>query len=260
MKDAWKSGNPYEFFMGRWSTLVAHSFVDWLSPSPGCRWLDVGCGSGALSEAIIKHHQPESLTAIDQSEGFVKTTQNRLGKTALCKVGDALALPLDDNSVGFAVSGLVLNFIPEPEKALAEMRRVTVNGGTVAVYVWDYAGTMEFLNTFWDVAIALNPGAANLHEGKRFPESNAQGLGKHFERAGFSKTSSAPIQIDTFFKSFEDYWQPFLGGQGPAPTYVLSLADRDQEALEAKLRNRLPIQNDGSINMIAQAWAMRGQA
>ncbi len=260
MKDAWKSGDPYEFFMGRWSTLVAHSFVDWLSPSPDRKWLDIGCGSGALSEAIIKHHQPAGLTAIDQSEGFVKTTQNRLGKTALCRVGDALALPLTDKSVDFAVSGLVLNFISEPENALAEMRRVTVDGGTVAVYVWDYAGTMEFLNTFWDVAIALNPGASDLHEGKRFPESNAQGLSKHFEQAGFIETSSAPIQIDTRFKDFNDYWRPFLGGQGPAPTYLLSLADRDQETLKAKLRERLPIQKNGSIHMVAQAWAMRGQA
>jgi SAM-dependent methyltransferase len=213
-----------------------------------------------LSEAIIKHYQPASLTAIDQSEGFVNTTQNRLGKTALCKVGDALALPLDDNSVDFAVSGLVLNFIPEPEKALAEMRRVTVDGGTVAVYVWDYAGTMEFLNIFWDVATALNPKAADLHEGKRFPESNAQGLGKHFEQAGFVEISSAPIQIDTRFKDFDDYWRPFLGGQGPAPTYLLSLADRDQKALKAALREHLPIQKEGSIHMVAQAWAMRGQA
>jgi len=260
LKDTWESGNPYEYFMGRWSTRVAHSFVDWLKPAPERKWLDVGCGSGALSDAIINHHQPESLTAIDQSEGFVKMAQNRLGKAALCKVGDAFALPLEDEAVDYSVSGLVLNFIPEPEKALAEMKRVTVNGGTVAVYVWDYAGTMEFLNTFWDVAIELNPDAAGLHEGTRFPDSNAQNLGRQFEQAGLKDMLSELIQVDTVFESFDDYWRPFLGGQGPAPSYVLSLEAHAQEALKNALHKRLPIQRDGSIPLIARAWAMRGRA
>ena len=260
MKDAWDSGDPYEVFMGRWSTRVAHSFVEWLAPATHKRWLDIGCGSGALSEAIIKRYQPENHTAVDQSEAFVKTTRQRLGAAARCIVGDALALPLDENSVDYSVSGLVLNFIAKPEEALAEMRRVTVEGGTVAVYVWDYAGTMEFLNTFWDMAISLDPGAAELHEGRRFPESNAQGLSKIFALAGLSETSNVPIQIDTVFSSFDDYWQPFLGGQGPAPGYVSSLADKQKNALKAALHERIAVQKDGSIPMIARAWAMRGKA
>ena len=150
-KDSWASSDPYEYVMGRWSRLAARSFVDWLSPPPGLKWLDVGCGSGALSDAITSDHEPAELTAIDQCESFVITAQKRLGSLARCKVGNALALPMKDSSVNITVSGLVLNFIPAPEKALAEMRRVTAPGRTVALHVWDYAGKMDFLSYFWDI-------------------------------------------------------------------------------------------------------------
>jgi ubiquinone/menaquinone biosynthesis C-methylase UbiE len=135
MKDAWESGDPYEYFMGRWGSLVARSFAEWLSPPSGLRWLDVGCGSGALSQAVLDCGESAAITAIDQSAGFVEGAQRRLGGRARCQVGSALALPLDDASVDITVSGLMLNFIPEPRKALAEMKRVTTRGDTVAVYI-----------------------------------------------------------------------------------------------------------------------------
>ena len=259
MKDSWQSGDPYEYFMGRWSSLVAASFTDWLSPSNGLKWLDIGCGSGVLSEAVINKHKPARVTAIDQSEGFVNTAQKRLGSHADCRVGDALSLPLEDSSVNATVSGLVLNFIPEPEKALAEMRRVTTTGGTVAVYVWDYAGKMEFLKHFWDAAVELNPKAASLHESTRFPASNTDSLKNLFDCSGFVDTVTAPIEIKTHFRDFDDYWNPFLGGQGPAPTYLLKLEKVEQNKLRNSLYERLPIQVDGSIPMIARAWAAKGQ-
>ncbi len=257
MKDSWLSGDSYEYFMGRWSSLVAESFTDWLSLSPGLEWLDVGCGSGALSEAVIKKHDPEKVTAIDQSAGFVATAQQRLGNRADCRRGNAFELPLEDSSVNVAISGLVLNFLPEPEKALSEMKRVTAPGGSVAVYVWDYAGKMDLLNYFWDTAVELDPRAANQHEGRRFPESNAAGLKDIFERSGFVEIETAPLEINTDFPDFGDFWQPFLGGQGPAPTYVLSLDESDRDKLRHALSERLPIQADGSIPLVARAWAAK---
>lgn len=257
MKESWQSGDPYEYFMGRWSRLVADSFTDWLSPSTGLKWLDIGCGSGALSEVIINSCKPEKVTAIDQSDGFVSTAQKRLGSFADCKVGNALSLPLEDSSVNTTVSGLVLNFIPEPEKVLAEMKRVTAAGGTVAAYVWDYAGKMEFLNHFWDIAVELNPKASNLHEGQRFPEANADGLKEIFKHSGLVEVETAPLDINTDFSDFDDYWKPFLGGQGPAPTYVLSLDKPERDKLRDALLERLPIQADGSIPMLARAWAAK---
>ena len=257
MKDAWLSGDPYEYYMGRWSSLVAESFTDWLSLPPGLEWLDVGCGSGALSEAVINKHKPEKVTAIDQSEGFIETTQKRLGNRAKCRVGNAFDLPLEDSSVNVAISGLVLNFLPEPEKALSEMKRVTTSGGSIAVYVWDYAGKMDLLNTFWDTAVDLNPKTLKLHEGRRFPESDSEGLKAIFKRSGFSEIETAPLEIRTDFRDFDDYWEPFLGGQGPAPTYVLSLDEPERDKLRHALLERLPIQSDGSISMVARAWAAK---
>jgi len=173
MKDSWQSGDSYEYFMGRWSIIVAESFLDWLSPHPGLKWLDVGCGSGAISEIVINNYSPLNLTAIDQSVGFVKIAKKRLGRLADCSVGNALALPLNDSSVHIAISGLVLNFITDPEKVLSEMKRVTVNGGIVAAYIWDYAGKMDFLRHFWDTVIEMDQDSLYLHEANRFQNSTA---------------------------------------------------------------------------------------
>jgi len=258
MQDSWQSGDPYEYYMGRWSKLVAEQFVDWLSPRPGLQWLDVGCGSGALSEAIINRHNPEMVIAIDQSEEFVRTAQHRLGSRAICKMGNALSLPLDDESITISVSGLVLNFLAEPKKALAEMKRVTRKDGTVAVYIWDYAGKMEFLNHFWNVVVELNPGMSHLHEGHRFPDSNAEYLIETFNSAGLSKVEAVPLEIVTNFTNFNDYWKPFLGGQGPAPTYVSKLDDSERNLLKEVLAQRLPVNDDGSIKLSARAWATKG--
>jgi len=259
MEDTWTSGDPYEYFMGRWSRLVARKFVDWLVPSAGLKWLDVGCGSGALSEAVINHYAPAELTAIDQSEAFVNTAQSRLGSMAHCRVGNALALPLEDSSVDVTVSGLVLNFISEPLKALAEMRRVTAAGGTVAVYIWDYPGKMDFLRYFWDAAVELNPKASNLHESTRFPNCTAEVLKSLFEDVGLVDTKTAPLEIETRFRDFDDYWRPFLGGQGPAPTYVSSLTEDARDKLRDLLYKRLLVQADGSISLAARAWAAKGR-
>jgi len=258
MKDSWASGDPYEYYMGRWSSLVARSFINWLSPTSGLKWLDVGCGTGALSEVVLNNHRPAELIALDQSDGFVNTVRKRLGSRAQCRVGSALALPLEDSSVNITISGLVLNFIAEPEKALAEMKRVTAPGGTVAAYVWDYAGKMDFLKHFWDAAVELDPKALNLHEGSRFPISNVEILKELFEKTGFVKAEIIPIEIDTYFRDFSDYWEPFLGGQGPAPTYVMSLDESARNKLRHILFKRLSIQADGSIHMVARTWAARG--
>ena len=258
MKDAWFSRGAYDYFMGRWSSIVARSFVEWLDPDPRSRWLDLGCGTGVLSEVILDEYSPLELTAIDRSEAFVRAAQDRFSTDVNCILGDAVDIPMADNAVEYCVSGLVLNFLPEPEKMILEMQRVTAKGGSVAIYIWDYAGKMDFLNKFWDTAVELDPKATLLHEGKRFPDSKGNIMKTVFEHAGLKQVAATSIDIETNFLDLNDYWQPFLGGQGPAPTYVQSLGKENREVLRNALAQQLPIQPDGSIHMIARAWAVKG--
>jgi len=258
--DLWESTDPYEYFMGRWSRIVAKDFLEWLTPETNKKWLDVGCGSGVLSDLISTGYKPTFLTAIDQSSKFIEAMQRRLKKKMDCRVGDALNLPLGNSSVDITVSGLVLNFIPEQDTALAEMKRVTSPGGIVAAYVWDYSEKMDFLMTFWDTVVKLKPDVSDLHEAHRFPDCSAEGLMRLFERAGFNKIETVAIEIETKFLNFDDYWEPFLGGQGPAPSYLQSLDEEGRCAVKHLLNDSLPVQADGTIHLQARAWAIKGQS
>jgi SAM-dependent methyltransferase len=157
-----------------------------------------------------------------------------------------------------AVSGLVLNFIPQPDRAVTEMTRVTRSGGVVAAYVWDYAGRMQLIRHFFDAAMALDPNAAELDEGRRFPICQPDALSRLFESAGLHNVEVRPIEVSTVFRDFDDYWSPFLGGQGPAPGYVMSLSDERRAALRERIRAGLPFARDGSIPLVARAWSVRG--
>jgi SAM-dependent methyltransferase len=258
--DSWRSGDPYERYVGRWSRRVAPLFLSWLGVPPGRRWLDVGCGTGALSAAVLDTAAPAALTAVDPSEGFLATASARLGPHVTTRQGTAAEIPLNTASVDATVSGLVLNFTPDPVAALAEQSRVTVGGGTVAAYVWDYAGDMQLLRLFWDAAADLDSTAADLDEGTRFPLCQPDRLAAAFREAGLGDVHVVALDIDTRFADFDDLWNPFLGGQGPAPSYVASLDETAGPALRHRLRVRLPTQADGSIALRARAWAVSGVA
>ena len=156
------------------------------------------------------------------------------------------------------VSGLVLNFVPLPERMLAEMARALTPGGMLALYVWDYAGKMQLLRHFWDAAAALDPEAVELDEGRRFPICHPERLAELFRGAGLEKVETRPIDVPTHFRDFDDYWQPFLGGQGPAPGYAQALSEARRAALRERLRAALPAAIDGSIPLVARAWAVCG--
>jgi SAM-dependent methyltransferase len=174
-------------------------------------------------------------------------------------VGDARALPYKSHSFDRVVSGLVLNLVPEPASAMSEMARVVRRDGAVAIYLWDYAGKMEMMRHCWDAAVELNPKARNLDEGIRFPICKPERLRALFQAAGLKDVEVRAIDVPTAFKDFDDYWRPFLGGQGPAPGYVMSLIESERERLRDTLRARLPIGPDGSIHLMARAWAARGR-
>jgi SAM-dependent methyltransferase len=260
--DAWQAGDRYEAYMGRWSRRIAPLFLDWLGAPDGADWLDVGCGTGALSATILARRHPKSLIGIDPSDGFVATARaNVADPRAEFRVGDAQALPLDAASRDVVASALVLNFVPDRAKALAEMRRVARTGGTVGFYVWDYpGGGMELMRAFWDAATALDPAARDLSEGRRFPFCTPDGLTALAKDAGLSRIDCAPIEAATVFRDFDDYWQPFTLGAGPAPGYCASLDPEARQRLRDRLHDSLPRGADGSIPLQARAWAVKAAA
>ncbi len=169
-REVWASGAAYEPYVGRWSRLVAPEFLRWLAIRHGARWVDVGCGTGAVVEAILRQADPSEVVGIDPSAAYVEYAQAHIiDPRARFEVGSASALPLDDAQVDAVVTGLVLNFVPDAVQALAEMVRVTRPGGTVGAYVWDYAGQMQLMRQFWDAAGALDPRARELDEGCASP-------------------------------------------------------------------------------------------
>jgi len=258
-KEVWASGDSYEPYVGRWSRLVAQEFVHWLGLSEGRQWLDVGCGTGALSQIIFDKLNPKKVQGIDRSEGFVEFARNQVNDSRVeFEVGDAQALAVESGVYDAAVSGLVLNFVPRPDQMIAEMMRAVHKGGIVALYVWDYAGKMQLMRHFWNAAAALDPAAHDLDEGRRFPICNPDSLTELFQNTGLSQVEVRPIDISTDFKDFDDYWSPFLGGQAPAPSYAMSLSEERRAQLRERIYNSLPFALDGSIPLVARAWAVRG--
>ena len=259
MADVWASGAAYEPYVGRWSRRVACEFLAWLDVSPQSRWLDVGCGTGALSQTILALASPTQIKGVDRSEGFVQYARQQVNDARVSfEVGDAQSLGEPSAAYDAAVSGLVLNFVPAPERMIAEMMRATRVGGRVAVYVWDYAERMQMMRTFWDAAAALDPTGQSADEGGRFPICKPDPLTALFRSTRLQEVEVRAIDIPTVFTDFDDYWLPFLGGQGPAASYAMSLSEERRAALRDQIRSQLPIQADGSIHLIARAWAARG--
>lgn len=257
--EQWTSGQAYERFMGRWSPRVAAKFISWMDAPRGQDWLDVGCGSGALSRTIFALAAPASVLGIDPSDKFISYARQRLNDARMrFEMGSAEDLPVEPASFDVAVSGLVLNFLTKPAAALAEMKRALREHGLIGAYVWDYAEGMQMLRHFWDAAIASDPGAKEKDEGRRFPLCHPEELARLFEAAGLNQVETSAIEIKMEFENFDDYWQPFFGVQGPAPGYLARLAPAQRAALEQELRRRLPVRTDGSLELGARAWTVKG--
>ena len=256
----WRGAAAYEAYVGRWSRLVAPRFLARLDVPSGSRWLDVGCGTGALTEEVLRSCSPGLVLGLDPSAPFVGRAAAGVPdpRAAFCQ-GSAQALPVRDASVDAVVSGLVLNFVPDRPAALAELRRVARRGGTVAAYVWDYADGMQLIRHFWDAAVECDPAARPLDEGTRFPDCRPGPLEELFAGAGLDDVAVEEVVVPTDFIDFDDYWAPFLGGAGPAPAYVTSLDEARRAALRRTLRARAPVAADGSVRLTARAWAVRGR-
>jgi SAM-dependent methyltransferase len=255
----WGAGaaDAYEQYMGRWSRKIAPLFVDWLAPPQGKRWIDIGCGTGQLSLQIANKCNPNHHIGIDTSEGFL-TQAKKYVPSAEFRVGDAQNIDLPDDIVDYAVSGLVLNFIPDKAKALNEMARIVRPDGTVALYVWDYAGQMQIMRYFFDTARLIDPKSSAYDDGINAPICRPKALSDAFTAAGLSHVETTAIDIPAAFVDFQDYWKPFLGGTGSAPKYCMSLDENTRNQIRDAVRAKLPTGPDGEILLAVRAWAVKG--
>lgn len=255
--DAWSAGQNYEHYMGRWSRRIAAKFVEWLAPPRDAAWLEVGCGTGALTATVLAECAPRSILSTDPSEAFLAHARSTIDEGRVrFEVASTQGLPADDASIDVAASALVLNFVPERPSALAEMQRALKPGGLLSFYVWDYpGGGIGFIDAFWNAAAEVDPQAAALDEGKRFPFCTRDGLAEICHAAGLRSLAIEPIEIETLFPDFEAFWQPFTLGAGPAPGYCASLPEDHRVKLKARLADTLGA--GGPIRLVARAWAVK---
>lgn len=257
--DRWAVGSTYEDFMGRWSRDLAPQFLSWLRIPGGDHWLDVGCGTGALTNAICAHAEPASVVGCDPVEPFIKYARQHLqDPRASFVVAGVGSLPRQATGYGSITSQLALNFFPNPKAAIDEMRSLAASGGTVSACVWDYAGRMDFLRLFWDAAASADPRVQQRDEGVRFPMCRPEALVRLFYQGGLSDVRCEALEISMKFADFDDYWDSFLGGTGPAPSYVSSLNADARALLARELEQALPQGPSETIALIARAWAVRG--
>jgi trans-aconitate methyltransferase len=239
---------------------VAAEFVPWLGVPAGATWVDVGCGTGELTAAIVRAATPNRVISLDPSEGYLDYARASITDP---RVDFRKGTDQDVRSLGLAadavVSGLVLNFVPNAVGALRAAAEVTATRGLLGAYVWDYADQMAMLRHFWNAAIEEDPTANSKDEGVRFPLCVAGGLKSAFEAAGLSSVDEQAIEVTDRFASFDEYWVPFLSGEAPAPGYLATLTSARQAKVKELVRARLPIAADGSITLACRAWAARGR-
>jgi SAM-dependent methyltransferase len=252
-----KPAAAYDGFVGRYSHSLALALVEQVRPEPGWRALDVGCGPGGLSAVLADLLGAGNVAAADPSEQFARACAERV-PGADVRTASAEELPYPDDAFDATLSQLVVNFIPNAQAGLAEMRRVTRTGGTIAGSVWDYAGEMTMLRAFWDAAVEVDPaGATPLDEGTRMPFCDPDALAGLWTAAGLHDVATGAIVARAAYDDFEDLWTPFTTGVGPAGAYCASLPEAEREELRATYHLRLG-SPDGAFELSARAWMVRG--
>jgi SAM-dependent methyltransferase len=254
------NAEAYERFMGRWSRLIAARLVDFSNIPDEGQVLDIGSGTGVLSFVISQRKANARVIGIDPSKEYVAyaTSINRLPDRNNFEIGDAQHLRFPNVTFESSLSLLVFNFIPDPLKALEEARRVTKPEGFIAAAVWDYGAGMRMLRIFWDAAASLDDRAAKLDEAHmRLCRSGE--LAYLWKKVGLKSIHEQPLDIEMRFDSFEDYWRPFLLGQGPAGAYAASLDSAALQRLQGELKRRLSLSEEHvSFVLPARAWAVCG--
>ena len=249
-------GAAYERYMGRWSQLAGDRFLEWVNPGPGLRWLDVGCGNGAFTEMLVERCAPLSVQGVDPSEGQLAYARTRpASRLAQFRQGDAMALPFPDDTFDAAVMPLVIFFVPDPAKGVAEMARVVGKGGIVTAYGWDMFGGgfpydglhVEMRGMGVAVPVPPSPGASRIDTMREL-----------WAGAGLEDVDTREIAVQRTFADFDDYWTTILGGPSVGPK-LAGMPSEDLTRLKDRMRERLPADDGGGITYGARANAIRGR-
>lgn len=254
-------GAAYELFLGRWTKLLAPALLDFAALPRDGACLDVGTGTGSMALAMATRYSSQPVVGIDIAKPYIDYARSQTSRPSpVFQVGDAAALDFDDGTFAGTVAQLVLNFVPDAAAAVREMRRVTRPDGIVAAAVWDFRGGLVYQRMFWDTAAGIDPKAGAARD-RLFSSALAlpEGLPTLFRNAGLSGVQTGSVTIRMTYASFDDYWQPLLGGQGPVGTYVSALShDMKQRIKDAVQLAYLSGAPDGERSLTATAWAVKG--
>ena len=248
-------GAAYEEFMGKWSRLVGDTFLQWLAPPAGQRWVDVGCGNGAFTELLYEHCAPNGALGVDPSQAQLEFARARgMPGSARFELGDAMALPCADRSFDAAVMALVLFFVPAPAQGLAEMRRVVRPGGNVSAYLWDFFGGGFPIATVHQemTALGLQPLWPPSVEASRLEAMHALWVG-----AGLTDVATRTVEVQRSFDDFDDFWR--IAQAGPGMSARLAAVPSETRAqLRQRVQARMPVGADGRLTCTARANAVKG--
>jgi ubiquinone/menaquinone biosynthesis C-methylase UbiE len=252
-------GAAYERYMGKWSRLAGNAFLDWLAPEPGLRWLDVGCGNGAFTELLIERCAPAAVHGVDPSEAQLAFARTRAAANvagiAEYRIGDAMALPFGEDAFDAAVMPLVIFFVPEPAKGVAEMVRIVRAGGIVSAYGWDLLGGGFPYDALWsqmramgiEVPLPSSPDASRIEV-----------LRDLWTNAGLESIETRQITVQRTFDDFEDFWTTVRGGPS-VNRGISTMSLENREILKTKMRQQLPADAGGRITYSARANAVKGR-
>jgi ubiquinone/menaquinone biosynthesis C-methylase UbiE len=250
-------GEAYERLMGRWSRAAGEVFIDWLALPPGLNWLDVGCGTGAFTELILARCAPAQVSAIDPAKDQVAYARARPGAaSASFRVGDAQSLPYADNTFDVATMALVITFVPDPTKAVAEMTRATKPGGSIGTYMWDFFGKGFPQEPLRDALQAMN---VTVPPTLGIENARMENLRRFFESAGLKQVATRTIEIEVSYSNFDDYWASQTGLANPAIQAIRKMPSTQVERLKDNLRKTLPTDRSGRIAYPARANALKGR-
>lgn len=253
------AADAYDRFVGRYSYALCDSLVQAAGIAAESSVLDVGAGTGAGTRRLVDLVGAERVTAVDPSEPFVAALRERFPSSDV-RQASAESLPFEDGTFDAVLAQLVVNFMSDPEAGVFEMRRVARGGGVVAASVWDYPGEMTLLRVFWDVAAELDPeGVARMDERSRMRFGRQGELAELWRRVGLADVEDGSIVVGADYADFDDLWEPFTAGVGPAGAYTASLDDGGRAALKEEYRRRLSVP-DGAFRLGARAWYAVGKA